>query len=204
MKKERFDLMESVLFVDACMRGAAVSRTHQLCRHFLKEYAAHHPEAQVIHRDLCREPLPLLTGDLTVQREHWLEEEPDHPLLNPAREVAEADLILIGAPYWDLLFPAALKAYLEWASCRGITFRYTEEGQQIGLSRARALVYCTTGGGPVEGQNYGYHYIKALAAMFGIPETHCVAAEGLDIWGNDVPAILERAEGALTELAARL
>ena len=133
--------MESILFVDACMRGAAVSRTHQLCRHFLKGYLTHHPEAQVIHRDLCREPLPLLTGDLTVQREHWLEEEPDHPLLNPAREVAEADLILIGVPYWDLLFPAALKAYLAWASCRGITFRYTEEGQQIGLSPRPGLLH---------------------------------------------------------------
>ena len=86
----------------------------------------------------------------------------------------------------------------------GLTFRYSEDGQQIGLSKARTLVYCTTAGGPVEGQNYGYDYLKALAAMFGIPETHCVAAEGLDIWGNDVPALLEQAMGELTDLAAKL
>lgn len=196
--------MEHILFIDACMRGADVSRTHELCRHFLAEYTARRPKAEVIHRDLCREPLPLLTRELVEHREKWVEGEPDHPLLSPAKEVAEADLILVGAPYWDLSFPAALKAYLEWASCRGITFRYTEDGRQVGLSRARALVYCTTGGGPVEGQNFGYDYVKALAAMFGIPETHCVAAEGLDIWGSDVPAILARAEAKLSELAARL
>ena len=86
----------------------------------------------------------------------------------------------------------------------GITFRYTEDGRQVGLSRARALVYCTTGGGPVSGQNFGYDYIKALAAMFGIPKTYCVAAEGLDIWGSDVEAILVKAREELTSLAAKL
>lgn len=196
--------MEQLLFINACMRGEALSRTHALCRHFLAEYAARHPQTQVSCRDLTRADLPLLTGELAAQREGWPKEQPNHPLLAPAREVAQADLILVGAPYWDLSFPAALKAYLEWASMLGITFRYTEEGQQVGLSRARALVYCTTGGGPVTGQNFGYDYIKALAAMFGIPETYCVVAEGLDIWGNDVDAILAKAKEDLSCLAAAL
>lgn len=196
--------MERLLFINACMRGESLSRTHALCRHFLTEYTARHPQTQVVGRDLTRADLPLLTGELAAQRSEWLESQPDHPLLSPSREVAQADLILVGAPYWDLSFPAALKAYLEWASMLGVTFRYTKDGQQVGLSRARALVYCTTGGGPVAGQNYGYDYLKGLAAMFGIQETHCVAAEGLDIWGNDVEAILSKAKDELTDLAARL
>ena len=193
--------MKTVLFVDACLRGPEQSRTYALCRHFLEEYCAAHPGTEVIHRDLGKEPFPLMTGELAEQRESWPE---DHPLLVPAREVAQADLILVGAPYWDLAFPAALKAYLEWASCLGITFRYTEDGRQVGMSRAEALVYCTTAGGPVQGQNFGYDYIRALAAMFGIETAHCAAAEGLDIFGNDVEAILSKTRAELSELAQKL
>lgn len=196
--------MEQILFVDACMRGPGLSRTLRLCRHFLKEYTARRPEAEILHRDLNREPPPLMTGDLAAQRESWLEHQPDHPLLAPAREVAAADLILVGAPYWDLSFPAALKAYLEWASVLGVTFRYEADGRQVGLARARRLIYVTTAGGPIAGQSCGCGYVKALAAMFGIPETRCVAAEGLDIRGADVEAVLLRAEGELSALAARV
>ena len=36
--------------------------------------------------------------------------------------------------------------------------------------------------------------------MFGIPETRCVAAEGVDIWGADVAAILEEAKAKVRAL----
>lgn len=193
--------MERILFIDACMRGPELSRTYRLCRRFLEEYTARRPDTEVVHRDLSRCDLPLLTGELAQQRGNW---GADHPLLAPAREVAAADLILVGAPYWDLAFPAALKVYLEWASTLGITFRYEEDGRQVGLSRARALVYCTTAGGPLEGQNFGFDYVKALGAMLGVPEAHCLAAQGLDIWGADPEAILSQAEQEAAALAQRL
>ena len=196
--------MEQILFVDACMRGPEISRTSQLCRHFLQTYQVSHPQSQVIHRQLLTESYPLLNGELSHQRERWVREQKDHPLLVPAREVAQADLILVGAPYWDLSFPAALKVYLEWASTQDITFRYTEDGQQVGMGRARALVYCTTGGGPISGQNYGYEYMRGLAAMWGIQNTCCVTAEGLDMWGNDVSTLLNQAKDQLSALARRL
>ena len=196
--------MERILFIDACLRGPEQSRTYGLCRRFLEEYTARHPGTEVVRRELAAMELPVMTGKLAQEREGWLKGEPEHPLLQPARDMAGADLILVGAPCWDLSFPAALKVYLEWASMLGITFRYSQEGQMIGLSRARALVYCTTAGGPVEGQNYGCDYLKALTTMFGIPATHCVAAQGLDIWGNDVEGILKQAGAELTQLAQRL
>ena len=74
----------------------------------------------------------------------------------------------------------------------------------MGLSRARALVYCTTAGGPLEGQNFGFDYVKALGAMLGVPEAHCLAAQGLDIWGADPDAILSQAEQDAAALAQRL
>lgn len=121
----------------------------------------------------------------------------------PAREMAQADLVVIAAPYWDLTFPAALKVYLEWASTLGITFHYTEHGQE-GLCRAEHVVYITTAGGPIGEQNFGFDYVGGLGRMLGIPQAHCLSAEGLDVWGNDPQAILEEAKGQAEKLAAAL
>lgn len=60
------------------------------------------------------------------------------------KDFAEADEIVIGAPYWDLSFPAALKIYIEHAAVMGVTFHYTEEGRCEGLCRAKHLTYITT------------------------------------------------------------
>ena len=196
--------MKTLLFVDACMRGHEQSRTYGLCRHFIDEYLKTHPEFQLVHRDLTAGDLPQLTGPLSDQREEWPVTQPDDPLLSPAREVAGADVIVIGAPYWDLTFPAALKVYLEWARLTNVTFRYTDGGKQEGLSRCADLIFITTGGGPIQGKNFGYDYLKALSSMLGIRRTHCVTAENLDVQGNDVNAILDRAKEALDKLAKAL
>ena len=188
--------MERLLFLDACVRGPELSRTWRLCQRFLEEYTTLHPQAQVCHRDL-RESLPILTGELARQRDGWIARGEDDPRLTPAREIASADLVLS-------LIPAVLKVYLEWSSALGITFRYDEDGRQVGLSQARALVYLTSAGGPVEGQNYGFDYLKALGAMFGIPHAYCVAAEGLDIQGTNVQAVLRRAGDRAASLARQL
>ena len=106
--------------------------------------------------------------------------------------------------YWDLTFPAALKVYLEWSSVLGITFHYTLEGKQEGLCQAGNLVYITTSGGPIGDNNFGYDYLRGLSGMFGISRTHCLTAEGLDVWGNDTQAILNRAKKQAEKLAASL
>lgn len=103
-----------------------------------------------------------------------------------------------------MTFPAALKVYLEWASTIGITFGYTGEGRQVGLCRARHLVFITTAGGPIGNLNLGYDYLKAWAGMVGIDRTHCLTAENLDIRGADVEEILSDARRQAGRLAFEL
>ena len=195
--------MEQILFVDACMRDE-LSRTRILCREFLDQYAALHPQCQILHRDLTCPSLPVLTGPMAQERDALAADEKDPPMLQPAFEAAQADLILVGAPYWDMTFPAALKVYLEWASAIGVTFGYTKEGQQVGLCKARHLVFITTAGGPIGNLNLGYDYLKAWANMVGIPETHCLTAENLDIRGADVEGILSIARQQTHHLVSEL
>lgn len=185
--------MSNVLFVNACMRGSGISRTRVLCDKFLETLTALSPCLDLQEYDLTAAPLsPLTASDIAIR------EAPDvsldAPMFAPARAFADADLIVIGAPYWDLSFPAALKAFAEHISVKGITFRYGEEGGAIGLCKAKHLVYLTTSGGFMGQYNFGYDYWSALGrTMFGIENSCCLTCEGLDIQELDASAAMEAA-----------
>ena len=182
--------MKQILFVNACMRGPEQSRTWRLSQAFLAACRTRWPEAAVKERDLTGCELPVLTGALAQERDRQAQVDAGSSMFEPAREMAQADLVVIAAPDWDMTFPAALKIYLEWTCTLGITFHYTRTGVQEGLCRAKELVYITTAGGPLEGKNFGFDYVRELGQMLGIPVAHCLSAEGLDIRENDPEAIL--------------
>ena len=177
-----------ILFVNGCVREN--SRTLELAQAVLAKETDAIEEVRLYPdgpNGLNAETLRLRDALLTNQ-------ELDHPMFRWARQFAAADTIVIAAPYWDLAFPAKVRAYLEEVTVSGITFRYGENGIPQGLCRAKRLIYVTTAGGPIF-QNYGYEYIKALAqGFYGIPDVSLVRAEGLDIWGADPEAIMARAK----------
>jgi FMN-dependent NADH-azoreductase len=142
---------------------------------------------------------PVVDEAFLEKRERLVSEQDYEDLVfDLARQFAEAETIVIAAPYWDLSFPAALKQYFEQICVVGITFRYSEEGAPIGLCRAKELYYVTTAGGPYVPEEFGFGYIKALAQnYYGIQDVKKIEAVGLDIVGADVDAIMKAAESSL-------
>ena len=181
-----------ILYLNACVRGE--SRTKRLAEHLLSRLGE-----PVRERKLWELDFPCADEDFLKQRDALLAKgERSAPLFDLAREFAEADTIVVAAPYWDLSFPAAVKQYFEQVSVVGITFAYTDEGVPVGLCRAKRLYYVTTAGGTIFSGEFGYGYIRTLTqGMYGIPETFCFQAEGLDVAGADVDAILSEVEGKM-------
>ena len=185
----------TILFVNACLRGED-SRTLVLCREYLASRGDDVAEVSLASLDLRPFDAEMVAHRTAQQTAGaW-----DDPLFALSRQFADAEDIVIGAPYWDLSFPAALKVYFEHVSVCDLTFRYTEDARCEGICRARRITYITTCGGFVEGANFGYEYVCGIAKMFGIPETRFVAAEGLDIVGVDVEAQLDKARAQLARL----
>ena len=180
-----------VLFINGCVREN--SRTLELARAVLAK------ESGEI-REVCLYPdgPEGLTAEKLRQRDGLLKKgELDHPAFRWAREFAQADAIVIAAPYWDLMFPAKVRAYLEEVTVSGLTFRYSEEGVPQSLCKASRLVYVTTAGGPIV-HNLGFEYVDKLCrTFFGVEDVRLVKAEGLDIWGADVERIMEQAKSSL-------
>lgn len=182
------------LFIDGCMREN--SRTRELAQAVLA-HLGDETETLVLAED---GPAGLTPATL-VQRDALLAAKTlDAPLFRYAHQFAAADTIVLAAPYWDLLFPAAVRAYWEAVTVSGITFRYDEHGVPRSLCRARRLIYVTTAGGPIMG-NFGFQYVEAMArGFFGIETVQCLAAEGLDIIGADVAAIMAEAKSKIADL----
>lgn len=183
-----------VLVVNACVRPQ--SRTHRLAEKVIEKLQKQEKELTVEEVNLEKEQIPGLTGETLALRDQQIaKKEFSLPMFRYARQFAKADVIVMAAPYWDLSFPASLKAYIEAISVTGITFAYSPEGVPMGLCRAKQLIYVTTSGGWIGENDFGFSYIKAMSQNFyGISEVTCVKAEGLDIAGMDVEAILTDAE----------
>lgn len=179
--------MKKILFVNACIRKA--SRTRRLAQTVLDCLDG---QIEEVNLNSCKVQ-PLGRAALS-QRESDLEQgRLDSPTFGLARQFAQADEIVIAAPFWDLFFPAVLKAYLENICIAGITFRY-HNGVPKGLCRAKRLIYVTTAGGYIK-TDYGFRYLDALCkTFFGIPATCTFRCQGLDVFGNDAEKLLEDAE----------
>ena len=124
------------------MRGKE-SRTHQLCMDYLEKFLRAKKEEDW-HRKLKksaeRKNIQPLTGESLARRDFLSRDkkfEDDEFAL--ANQMIEADHVLIGAPYWDLSFPAKLKTYLERCSVTGLTFIYSPQGVPEGQCRASSL-----------------------------------------------------------------
>ena len=118
-------------------------------------------------------------------------------MFSNAKDFASSDIIVSAAPYWDLSFPAVVKNYLEKITVNGLTFAYGENGIPHGLCKAKKLIYVTTAGGPIF-YNFGFEYVKTLAQCFyGVSDVQLIKAEGLDVFGANVPKIMEDAKNSL-------
>lgn len=194
-----------LLFIDACMREPEVSRTHGLCQAFLEELKKSAPEIQVETCCLRTAGLQPYDGAQVIRREALIDAgRLDAAEFAAARAFNQADFLLIGAPYWDLSFPAALKIYVENIFVRNLNFRYTRAGEPIGLAHGKKAVYITTAGSPIGGNDWGAGYIKAVLKMLGVQGFTRISAEGIDIQGFDQAAILARGEAAAREAARGL
>jgi len=191
-----------LLFVNCCIsqRGPA-SRTAALCGAFLDEWRAANPDAETETADLTAAELRPFTAELLDRRDALARAgEFGAPVFAPARQFRDADRIVVGAPFWDLSFPAALRIYIEYVSANGVTYYYDETGPH-GACRARRLCYLTSGGDRERPDSLGAAYWRQLCALYGIPELRYVFAGGLDLDETRAPALLAEACGCARKLA---
>ena len=196
--------MKKLLFIDCCIRRSE-SRTKELAEYFMDKLKRS-GEYEIEELCLMDEALSFMSEGFFQQREELLEEKNlDHPRFRYAKQFAEADKIVMAAPFWDLSFPALLKVYIENLCVHGITFGYGPQGLH-GICKADKLVYITTRGTFYEGSDMemGSKYIEAMCRFWGIESYECVFAEGLDAREEPVEELMAKAKKLADKAAENL
>ena len=93
---------------------------------------------------------------------------------------------------WNLSIPAILKAYIDYISVTGITFKYTEKGP-VGLLKNKKAVHIVSRGGEYNNTPYemGDRYLRTILGFFGIQEVETIAIENVDVMGVDLEEKME-------------
>lgn len=186
--------MSKVLYIKANIKKEEESRTFKVSDSFIEEYRNDNPNDEIITLDLYKENIDFLKpedlGEIFGAKN---EESRNNPILKYAYQFAEVDKYVISAPMWNLSIPAILKAYIDYVSVTGITFKYTAEGP-VGLLKDKKAVHIVSRGGEYGDAPYemGDKYLRTILGFFGIQDIKTIAVEGLDVVGADVEGKVEQ------------
>jgi FMN-dependent NADH-azoreductase len=188
--------MKKLLFVNACVRED--SRTYELSRRYLERIESISMECQIEEIRLSELELKPLDAAALRQRDGDIGAgRLDRQRYRLAYQFAAADEIVIAAPYWDCLFPAILRLYLEQICVTGIAFAYGEGGTLVKMCHADRLVYITTCGGFLPERSAVESLIREMGRLLSIDDVRFYAAEGLDVHPDRVQEILNEALDAM-------
>ncbi len=122
-------------------------------------------------------------------------------------QLLTADIIVIGAPMYNLAPPSQLKAWIDRVVVARKTFRYGDDGAPIGLvpPGKKVFIASTRGGAYHEGAlaalDHQEAYLKAVLGFIGLTDVTVVRAETLAV-PDLKPAALAAAQAQIAALAA--
>ena len=168
--------MNKLVIVDACVRQRD-SRTLRIAEPIISALAERY--------EVVRYDLPEMEGivplDPRLFEERGRGEIPAWAM-QAARDIADADRILVAAPFWDMGIPAVLKCFFEQTSLFDVTF--TDNGQTcVGLCKAPKVLFVTTRGMDIptgDPREQATPYLRALGTLWGFGELTTISAKNLD------------------------
>ena len=176
--------MPKLLVVETSPRGeGSVSRN--LTARFVERWSAAHSAGEVTNRDLTETPLEFVTAP-------WLQAyftPPDQQTADMqdalalsdtlAKEVLDADEILVATPIYNYNIPALLKAWIDHIVRKGMTLGFDGKGL---VSNTKATVLFASGGAygpgsPIADRAVAQQYMRVVLGAIGIEDVIIIAGE---------------------------
>ena len=203
----------NILQINSSARGEA-SHSTRLANRIVRRLRDVEPGATLTVRDLGRKPHPVLDeaalGALFTPATQRTPEQASRVALDDAliEEIQAADAVVLGAPMYNFGMPASLKNWIDAIARAGVTFRYTEKGQE-GLLKGKKVFVATTRGGkyrdtPADSQ---VPHLKTVLSFLGLTDVAFVYAEGLNLGAEAeqmaINSAYQKIEEAVHPLAAK-
>jgi FMN-dependent NADH-azoreductase len=179
----------TILHIDSSIQAEG-SISRRLTAAIVAEIADGSDE-RVIHRDLTSEAPASINpraGDSAA-----------------ADQFLAADVIVIGAPMYNLSVPSRLKAWIDSISIPRKTFRYTEKGPE-GLAGGRKVVVAYASGGFHHGpeEDFVDPYLRSFFRLLGIKNIDVIRAEGVNISEDHRAKAIQAANAEIASVTTRI
>jgi FMN-dependent NADH-azoreductase len=181
-------------------------QSNRLANEFVAALLEHNPGAELVVRDLVKQPVPHLDAtrlaafgarDKATAEQRAVVADSDALI----EELRRADVLVLGLPMYNFGVPSQLKAWYDHVARAGITFRYTEKGPEGLLKGKKAYIFAARGGEyAAAGGDLQAQFVRLLLGFIGISDVEFVFAEGLAISDARREASLAQARGALRML----
>ncbi len=111
----------------------------------------------------------------------------------------KSDIIIISTPIYNFGPPATLKAWSDLAARVKSTFKYSEDGKQIGLLESKKVFLVITSGGTRVGSKEDYltPWLKHVLNFFGIKNIQTISADQMSI---DYEGSIKKAEEEINKI----
>jgi FMN-dependent NADH-azoreductase len=146
------------------------------------------PGLGVTYRDLVAEPLAHMTLDAFMALESGEE----------VQQFLAADIVVIGAGFYNFTLPSQLKAWIDRIAVKGKTFTYgatgpvgLATGKRVIIALARGNVYGE--GSPYVAYEHAETLLRSVFSFIGVTDLDIIIAEGLGISPEAREAAIEAA-----------
>lgn len=161
-----------LLHLDSSIMGeASASRT--ISAAIVERIRATHTDIEVTYRDLAAEPIPHMTLDAFMTLDKG----------SDVQQFLDADIVVIGAGFYNFSIPSQLKVWIDRIAVRGKTFGYSENGpvglatgKRVIIALARGNVYGE--GSPYAAYEHAETLLRSLFTFVGA-DVEFIVAEGL-------------------------
>ncbi len=179
--------MLNLLHIDSSPCTESVSS--RLAAAFVRKWQKQNPLGMVIHHNTTRENIPYL--DDAIIDAYFTPPAAFTPMQKRtlARsdkfvdELLAADVIVLGAPMWNLSIPASLKAWIDMVVREGRTFAFSTHGvvplvppgKKVYVFTARGGAYPV--GSPFHSLDHQEPYLRAILNVVGLTDIEFIHAE---------------------------
>lgn len=180
-----------LLHVDSSITGEN-SASRKLTQQIVTAWTAKHPDTEVEYLDLVAQAPNHFTmaamAPRTGQTEGLSAEQTAENAVSEqlVSQFLAADVIVIGAPFYNFSIPSQLKSWIDRLAQPGRTFRYTASGPE-GLAKGKTVIVASSRGGvystteAMQALEHQESYLKVVLGFFGITDVRFVRAEGLGL-----------------------
>ena len=117
-----------LLHLDSSIMGEG-SASRAISAAIVERLRETHADIDVLYRDLAAEPLPHITLDAFLTLDTG----------EDVQQFLDADIVVIGAGFYNFSIPSQLKSWIDRIAVRGKTFAYGESGP-VGLAAGKRVI----------------------------------------------------------------